>query len=95
MSLSGCRSGSAQQTENSSALYYSPDTAVISGSMRQSTYLSVMDGSGTEYINVTIILFLEKSVTIASNPKTMGKPSPALNGIDHIEIENDFDFAVL
>jgi hypothetical protein len=51
-----------------------------------------MEGDDTEYMNETFVLNLEKPVEIVSNPKTTGTPLPALNGIDHIEIENDYDF---
>ena len=52
-----------------------------------------MEGDDTEYMNETFVLYLEKPVEIVSNPKTTGTPLPALKGIDHIEIENDHDFA--
>ncbi len=73
-------------------LRFAPDKAEITGVLRQNTYLSVMDGDDTEYMNEVYVLYLDKPVEIVSNPKGAGTALPAVKNIDHIEIENGYDF---
>jgi hypothetical protein len=90
--LAGCGTNQPSAPKTPDTLFFAPDTAEVTGVLRQNQCLSVMEGSRKEMINEAVVIELDRPVAIVSNPESAKVSILALKNIKQIEVANEFDY---